>query len=375
MTSKKIKSVKKVGGKKAVEPIKDGLYFDMPNDIYHHQFDFKDHYISSSQAKALVESPDYFCKKYITKVVPGDEGGAHFDVGTALHTLILEPHLWDKEIAIFTGTVRRGKAWEEFRAENKDKAIITEKEEDLIKLLGKFINENPAATHYLNKDGWNEASLFTTLYSDGKSIFTKTRTEHFSKLDKDGWADGISKGVKESNLIPLKVKMRFDKFTADGDLLDLKSTSDNPESKWAIENIERMYNYSFSAAWYHVILDAYIGWQSEVDMPRPGNFFWIYASKKYYNTQVYRCAERAMAAGRAKVIESLLRLTEGITTDWAQEDGTVQVYDVTDKTAKWYGVDGLAKEEKPEVYTAVKSSQEELIEEHFKAKEDDLDDL
>lgn len=382
MTSKKLKAVRSVKDKKPkeVEPIKDGLYFDMPNDVYHHQFDFKNHYVSSSQGKALVESPEYFFRKYISRELPGDEGGAHFDVGTALHTLILEPHLWDEEIAIFTGAKRYGKTWDEFKAANEGKAMITQKEEALVRLLAKYISDNPAATHYLNKEGWNEASLFITLYSDGKTIYTKTRTDHYAALDKDGWADGIAKHVDPKKLIPLKVKMRFDLFTEDGDLVDLKSTSDNPESKWAIENIERSYNYSFSAAWYHVLLDAYVGWMSEVDMPRPGNFYWIYASKKYYNTQVYRCSQRAMATGRAKVIESLLRLTEGITTNWEKSEAVVQVYDVKDKTAKWYGVEGLAEDEKPEVYEkkAVKSKHDllEEMQKHPALKDDsDLDDL
>jgi hypothetical protein len=370
-SKKKLKSVRDVKDKKEekVEPIKDGLYFDMPNKVYHHQFDFKDHYISSSQGKALIQSPNFFYRKYISKELPGEEMGPHLDVGTALHTLVLEPHLWDEDIAIFTGAKRYGKTWDEFKEEHKEKAIITKKEEALVRLLAKFIKQNPAAMNYLSKEGWNEASLFITLYSDGKTIYTKTRTDHYSALNKDGWADGISKDVDESKLIPLKVKMRFDQFSEDGDLIDIKSTSDNPEDKWAIQNIEKRYSYSFSAAWYHVILDAYIGWMSDIDMPRPGNFYWVYASKTYYNTQVYRCSQRAMAAGRAKVIEALLRLTEGITTNWETEESAVQVWDIDDKTAKWHGVEGLSVDEKPEIY---KSGP---VEENNDLEDNDLDDL
>lgn len=389
MTSKKLKSVRNVKDKKPIEmePIEDGLYFDMSNGVYHHQHDFDNHYFSSSQGKALLESPEYFYRKYVSKELPPDEMGPHLDVGTAFHTLLLEPELWEEDIAIFTGAKRYGKNWEEFKEIHKGKAIITQKEEELVNTLAKYTKENAAAQHFMGAEGWCEASLFITLYSDGKTIYTKTRTDHYAALNKDGWADGISKEVDKDKLIPLKLKMRFDKLTAEGHLVDLKTTSDNPESKWAIANIEKNYNYSFSAAWYHVLLDAYISWLvlgDECDLPQPQNFYWIYASKKYFNTQVYRCSQRAMAAGRAKVIESLLRLTEIIANGNEKDSDVVQVWDVDDKVAKWYGVEGLAVEEKAEVYDrkSVKTSSQsnllETIRKHPMAKlesEGDLDDL
>ena len=62
----------------------------------------------------MLEDPEKFYKEYITKEIPRKEVSA-FDVGTYFHTAILEPHLLEKECAVYPGAVRRGKEWDAFK--------------------------------------------------------------------------------------------------------------------------------------------------------------------------------------------------------------------------------------------------------------------
>src|SRR6056297_2773961 len=57
-----------------------------------------------------------------TKTTPAME------FGTLCHTLILEPGRFADRSAIWTGKMRRGKAWEEFKETNSDRDIYTLKD-------------------------------------------------------------------------------------------------------------------------------------------------------------------------------------------------------------------------------------------------------
>ena len=47
-------------------------------------------------------------------------------LGSALHVAFLEPELVATRVAVWTGAVRRGKAWDEFKVENAGRYILTE---------------------------------------------------------------------------------------------------------------------------------------------------------------------------------------------------------------------------------------------------------
>jgi len=68
---------------------------------------------------------------------------AAFKVGSATHTLVLEPELFASKFVKMPGTikVRRGKLWEEFRDANASKEILLSSEVDLVQSMALSVTE------------------------------------------------------------------------------------------------------------------------------------------------------------------------------------------------------------------------------------------
>ena len=75
----------------------------MSNEDYHKIAEKEEErFYSSSQLKDIIGDPEVFYKKYITGEIPRKHMPA-FDVGSAYHCEILEPHLLEKEFITFSG--------------------------------------------------------------------------------------------------------------------------------------------------------------------------------------------------------------------------------------------------------------------------------
>ena len=79
---------------------------------------------------------------------------AHFRIGRAAHTLVLEPDLFEARHPIFPGASRRGKAWDAFVADYKGEDpgdILIEREMELALGCAEAIRTNPEAMRNLHE--------------------------------------------------------------------------------------------------------------------------------------------------------------------------------------------------------------------------------
>jgi hypothetical protein len=66
-------------------------------------------------------------------------------LGRAVHCAVLEPRKFAERFAIYEGAVRRGKAWDEFRASHPDSEVLTSAECDNASRIGAAVRESYAA--------------------------------------------------------------------------------------------------------------------------------------------------------------------------------------------------------------------------------------
>jgi len=98
-----------------------------------------------SRLKHLDESPEYF--QYMEHVP--FEGSSFTAMGSAVHCLAYEREDYDDRFATYPGKVRRGKAWDEFKAEYEGKIILTGAESNSVLLASNALRNSPLAMEYL----------------------------------------------------------------------------------------------------------------------------------------------------------------------------------------------------------------------------------
>ncbi len=134
---------------------------NVPIEVYHKQ----DGFISASRLKALLKSPLSF------KYPPEAKGAKYYDIGHAVHTLILEPHLFEKDYFIYDPTKRPkpeqnfaqkdNKEWKsKLDKENEGKTVLTVEESEQCQLMVERLLADPLAKELLSGKGWNEASFY-----------------------------------------------------------------------------------------------------------------------------------------------------------------------------------------------------------------------
>lgn len=277
-----------------------GLFEDMSSEDYHN---YPGVY-SSSQMKDLLEDPEIFYRKYITKEQEKISIPA-FDVGTAFHTAILEPEKIESEVAVFTG-IRRGKEWEAFKEIHAGKAIITASENETAEGLIKAVRNSPIAMNRIDRCQ-KELSGFTDLFVYQGEVFN----EHGDILGVGGWErSNITVNKKKAICLPMKV--RADAI-CDDFILDLKSTTGNAKSEKNIKNKVSDYCYDLSAAMY---LDLF----SVVKGRVISEFVWVFASKDLFNCKSWKASAENIAIGRVKFRKAVLTLADCIESNWQFED-------------------------------------------------------
>lgn len=174
----------------------------------------KDH-ISSSDIKNFLKSPkNYYFKKY-QKVEKSDE--RHFAIGSALHEIIMEAHLFKSNYIVMPKVDRRTKegklAYESFLAEANGKTILMEDEMSMIVEMAENATNNKIFMSFL-QDSHRELSAYTIDEKSG-----------------------------------LKLKMRPDILpTNKSTIVDIKSCLDSSPKKFKGDVYS--YGYSLSAAFY-----------------------------------------------------------------------------------------------------------------------------
>ncbi len=255
---------------------------------------------SSSQLKKIIEDPEIFKKLYITKEMEREESD-NFTVGSYFHTAILEPEKLDDECCVFTGKIRSGKSWEEFKEANKGKYIITSSEKEKVDGMVAAVKKSTVANNCL-KGSSAEVSAFLELFIMGDEVFCfpKWKEKDESKclcLTASGWVPS-SMDFEEEDIkdyaVRLVMKVRADAIQLEGDSIsDLKSTTGNAKDTIEMQKKVDYYEYDLSAALYLDIFSAVTGRSYE-------NFYWIFASKDFHNSRTYRASDRNIMVGRAK---------------------------------------------------------------------------
>lgn len=93
-----------------------------------------------------------------------DDKTMTLDIGTAIHTLLLEPHLYDGQFVVAPDVDRRtkeGKAvYAEFVQKTEGKIILTYEEDRKLRIMRESVLAHPAARWLLEAPGQAESSIF-----------------------------------------------------------------------------------------------------------------------------------------------------------------------------------------------------------------------
>jgi len=188
-----------------------GVYFDLSNEFYHG----KSKGASSSFLKMLLE---YSPAKALEKR-SSFKATATMRLGTAVHTLVMEPHRFDAENLVIKSDY--WKAQREAEAANPGMNIISQKQYEYAKVMAANVLEHPMLKH-LFADGTAEASVYQ--WYNGLSRDDQTEYREIIKVRPDWLPRGHSC------------------------IVDLKSAMDGSYSGFADAIIK--FRYDLSAAMY-----------------------------------------------------------------------------------------------------------------------------
>lgn len=269
---------------------------------------------SSSQLKTMLEDPEVFFKKYITKDIAKQSSSA-FDVGTYFHTAVLEPEKLEQEVAIFEGAIKRGKAYDDFCAANKGKVILSKKEKETADRLVAAVKDSPISMSFLEKSK-PEVSAFVEFYVMDKEVFAFRGDECFCLMPV-GWCptslDYEPEDIKEFG-VKLIIKVRADALgQGNGIISDLKSTSGNVKDAREMQNKVTAFEYDLSAALYLDVFTVASGEEYHT-------FIWIFASKDSGLAKSYKASDKSIMVGRAKYKKAIVDLAKYVSNNWQFTD-------------------------------------------------------
>lgn len=228
---------------------------NVTNAIYHADTKF----ISSSGYKKLLEDPAKFYKENILGQKDNEGSKEHLQFGSLLHTMLLEPHLVQAEYAVFDGAKRQGKAYEDFKAANPGKHIVTKGKMAEARWLINGVHKSEAAQSLLKLGGVSEETV-----------------------------------AVELNGVP--TKCRADKIIVnEGIIWDLKSTSWDLDIDSVRQTIAH-WDYSLSSALYCAVFEEFY--------KRKFDFLWVFVNKQSADCAVYKMSEKTRADGLQKVAKA-----------------------------------------------------------------------
>lgn len=183
-------------------------------DTFEEYLGKKDH-VSASDIKNFLKSPRYYYYERNEKVEKAT--GRHFNIGSGLHEIILEPHLFKTNYIVapkFDLRTKIGKeAKEKFELTSGGKTILFEDEMEMIRMISENALKNNSLVE-LMKDSHREVSCYTTDETTG-----------------------------------LKIRLRPDILSATkSTIVDIKSCLDSSARKFKSDVFT--YSYSLSASYY-----------------------------------------------------------------------------------------------------------------------------
>lgn len=256
--------------------LKPGFNENISNEEYHSE---REH-VSSSALKLMLKNPKEFYSKYVLNEQTSSSSAA-MDLGSYIHARILEPHLVEKEFAIWENGYRRGKAWEDFQKQHDNKIIITSSQKYLTDEIVKSFEEEKVV---LGKPGNEKEVLLSSFYTNGMAEETLC-----------GEIDGI------------KIKVRFDyrkEFDSFASINDIKTTGEPLKyaSLDALRAICDAWSYPLSAALYVDMAEQQTG--------KPHDFYFTFLSKADKGIQMVKASEDFLEKGRKEYKEAIKLLKE-----------------------------------------------------------------
>lgn len=236
---------------------------EMTNEEYHANLT----HLSSSALKLLHKdkSPDKIARdieKFYQQYILGNwenKKSGPLEIGTAVHTAILEPHLFESSIAVFNGNRRSGKAWEEFLMQNPKKTLLRTDDKVLVDALLATYNNNNAAKELLANCKF-EYTIMTNLYD-------------------------------------LPVKCRCDAINVDKRyIVDIKTTSFDSSTDSFKDTVNDM-SYDLSAELYRRIAQNHFG----VDF----DFYFVVLSKNDFKCKIYKTSKNTFQIGNDRLLSAI----------------------------------------------------------------------
>jgi hypothetical protein len=229
--------------------------------------------VSKSHLDLVARSPLHYWARYLDPNRVEPEPTPAMRLGTAVHTLTLEPNSWDSRYIVAPNVDRRtkeGKArWAEFEAEAGGRELISAEDRAIVSRMAEAVWKHPAAEMLLYK------------------LAGKAETTHM-------WTDEAT---------GLQCKCRPDWLTDDGSLIvDLKTTED--ASPKGFQKSVAAYRYFVQSSWYLDGVQAATG-------NRPEQFIFICVEKKVpYAVAVYAADTEMIAQGQITAARDLQQLAE-----------------------------------------------------------------
>lgn len=272
---------KESGKRPFIEP---GWYKDLGNEEYHGSFG-----VSSSQLKTLIEqTPAHL----LYQMGHPKESTANMALGTAVHSLVLEPGQFDADIAVAPLVNKRTNAgkqeWSDFVASSGDKAVITEVQYEQAKLMAESVRNHPIAGRLL-EDIVPESSVYWW----------------YRSMDADD-------DTKYKQLL----KVRPDALSrAYPVVMDLKTTADGSYSGF-VKSIQN-FNYHVSAAMYLEGINQCKPLLEEMRHFAYTKFIFICVENfPPYLTSAYDLSPEYLDIGKTLYRRSLRTLRDGQENDW-----------------------------------------------------------
>lgn len=140
--------------------------------------------ISKSHLDKVAKSPAHYWEHYLSPDRVPQEPTPAMILGTALHTAVLEPQLWDQQFAVppqaFDRRTKVGKELAQaFEAEAEGKTVLTPDDADRIRRMADAVHRHPASSFLLELPGIREASYFWPDFDTG--LECKCRPDWHSK--------------------------------------------------------------------------------------------------------------------------------------------------------------------------------------------------
>ena len=223
--------------------------------------------VSPSQIKVLGRSPLHYYDQFLAEDREKREPTPAMLMGTALHTAVLEPELWDSTIAVPKQAFdRRSKVGKElaaeFERESAGKIVLSPDDADQVRRMADQVRKHPAAGFLLELPGRREASY--TWKDPATGLECKTRPDWHS----------------EDRRI----------------VVDVKTTRDASRAEFAksIANLD----YHVQAAWNQTALEAQQFLTIAVESTRP------------FAVAVYPASGAMIAAGQRRIEAAMTLLAE-----------------------------------------------------------------